>query len=254
MRRTVSLSLVLFVLTLQNLSAQDFLPQSTVVASDSLTIEETLYPLPTFPDFRPEHRAISDFSDMNSLKPADLSLPPKFTMLELTPAQSRYNHFTNNDFTTPMLVSNGGYMPLVGKGDWQLGLTGSLQNYPSMGFSNSISVGNSWAVSDRVTLYGNVYASDNMHHATRFKDVGVSGRVRIQVAERVFLNGYGNYSIYNNAGGQPLPQLMYPANSFGGTVEVKITDKFGLQAGAERGFNMFTRQWETSYYVLPVFY
>ena len=137
-------------------------------------------------------------------------------------------------------------------GRW--GMSGSVNPYPGMGSSNSVSVGRGWAVNDRITIYGGAYATDNLFYTSRFKNFGVSSRVRVQVAERVFVTGFGNYSIYNGADGQPLPPLMYPGHSFGGSVEVKITDKFGLQAVAERSYNAFTRRWDNSYYVLPVFY
>ncbi len=198
--------------------------------------------------------------------PSELPLPLETPKLSIPSpiSSSSYDWFVpHNGITFPvqnslnssrMIVSDGGYMPLVVRSNRITGLSGSRHSYPSLGFSNSVSLGHSWAVSDRITLYGDVYASDNMFHHTRFKDFGVSGRIRIQVAERLFINGYGNYSIYNSAGPQQMPSLMYPTNYFGGTVEFKVTEKFGLEGGAQRGYNAFTRQWETSYYILPVFY
>lgn len=156
-----------------------------------------------------------------------------------------------------MLTGGAGYMPLYGRDNHSLGLYGSSRNYTSFGFSNSLSVGYSYSPNDWITFSGNVYASDNMYHLNRFKSFGVSGRVRVQVAERVFINGYGQYSLYNSAGSggvQQLPLGMYPATSFGGSIEVKVAEHFGLEGGAQREYNPFTRKWETSYYVLPVFY
>lgn len=134
-----------------------------------------------------------------------------------------------------------------------LGLSGARQSYPGMGFSNSVAAWQTWTPTDGITLTGGVYASDNLFHTNRFKDLGVSGSVRVNVGERVTLTGFGSYSMYNNAGG-PLPPMMYPQNHFGGSVRVRITDGFGLEGGVRRDFNLFTRRWENSYYVVPVFY
>ena len=146
------------------------------------------------------------------------------------------------------------YMPLYVGGKHSLGLTGSRQAYPSMGFSNSLSFGYGYSPTDGITLYIGVYASDNMYHHSRFKNFGVSEKIRIQVADWLYLNGYGNYSLYNSASSGQLPLGMYPTTSYGRSIEVKVADHFGLEGRAQRGFNVFTRQWETSYYIMPVFY
>jgi hypothetical protein len=252
MVRTAVISSFLFALTVTNLSAQNPLPESAQVVYDSLNFNELPY-LPSNIYFAPRgeiHHILPLSSTL--LMPPKLTIPE--TMLFYRSLAKMSHQSLLNAYSHRMPVSNIGYMPLITKGDYALGLAGSLKGYPAMGYSNSLSVGHNWSPTDWMTLYGGAYASDNMYHTTRFKDFGVSGRVRVQVAERVFLNGYGNYSIYNGAGGQQLPPLMYSTNYYGGSVEVKITDKLGLQAGAQQGFNMFTRQWETSYYILPTFY
>jgi hypothetical protein len=158
--------------------------------------------------------------------------------------------------TAPRMLrpGGGGYMPLVVRHNSVLSLSGSREIFPSMGFSNSVAVGYAWAPSDRVTFYGNLYASDNMYHLSRFRNFGVSGRMRVQVAERVFLNGYGAYALPGGEGSRQLPPGMYPASSFGGTIEVKITDKFGIEGGVMREYNPFTRSWRTNYVASPVIY
>ena len=53
---------------------------------------------------------------------------------------------------------------------------------------------------------------------------------------------------------QRLIQLFMNQNSYGGTLEFKISDSFGIEAGAEREFNPMTRKWETHPIIMPVFY
>ncbi len=152
-----------------------------------------------------------------------------------------------------MLLNSNGYMGLYNRENFALGLTGSLRTYTSFGFSNSVSLGASYSPADWITFYGGAYASDNMIGMSRFKDVGLSGKMRIKVAEGLWINGYGQYSVYSNRP-QTLPFGMYPATSFGGTIEVKITQHFGIEGGAFREYDPFTRQWKTNYYASPVFY
>lgn len=289
MKRTLSISLLLLsaIGAANRVAAQDAtrtemaqteaalseLPSSSHVEYDSLFLDELLL-LPPLPSPLSREQLLAPFPaafptpgyGLNRIDHPALAISrpmlPEFIMPDAALLVS-YSRFRQQEgITIPaasvnssrMIMDSRNYMPLVVSGDHALGLTGSRMGYPSMGFSNSISVGYRWSPVERITLYGSVYASDNLYHRNRFKDFGVSGRMRIQVADRLFLNAYGTYSLYSNTGPGHLPPLMYPTTSFGGTIEVKVSDKFGIEGGAQRGFNMFTRQWETSYYVLPVFY
>ncbi len=226
-------------------------------------------PFPTSPD--PEHRAIpipdpfpaSGLHATLPVAPLPKPIPFEFTLSDAPLSSSPYAPFGHlNGSYTPSPGEGrlripdygGGYMPLYHTGNHSLGLTGSRQAYPSMGFSNSLSFGYDYSPTDGITLYVGVYASDNMYHHSRFKNLGVSGKIRIQAADRLYLNGYGNYSLYSSTSPGLLPPRMYPTTSYGGSIEVKVADHFGLEGGAQREFNVFTRQWETSCYVMPVFY
>ena len=153
-----------------------------------------------------------------------------------------------------MITSSRGHMPLMSVGNHTLVLTGTRRNSPSLGFSNSITAGYVWAATDGITLYGNLRAGDNMFHLTRFKNFDISARARVRLTDGLWINGYGTYTIYNSAGGQPLPLGLYPTNSFGGTIEVRITDSFGLEGGVMREYDPFRRRWVTNPYIMPVFY
>ncbi|MDR2891235.1 MAG: hypothetical protein LBV18_06560 [Alistipes sp.] len=188
----------------------------------------------------------------------DLRLPILHhrTTTSMSPFKPMDTGMHRTPYPTPLPIDHiGGNIAFFSKNRYALGGGRVLHSYPSMGFSNAFTIEQTWAITDGITLSGGVYASDNLYHTNRFKDLGVSGRIKIALTDGVTLKGYGSYSLYNSAGGQaPVPPMMYPENRYGGSIEVKITDKFGLEGGAQRGFNMFTRQWETSYYVLPVFY
>ena len=41
---------------------------------------------------------------------------------------------------------------------------------------------------------------------------------------------------------------------YGGTIEVKITDRFGLEGGMERHLDPFSGKWKNTPVIRPVFY
>lgn len=257
--------------TVQNAAAQSEPSVSVHIPFDSLALEPgDLLPSPvnfsaippSEPLYRPEFSAGGNF--LPEIAPASrlTSTPSVFAMPDRD-LFIAYDRFLRQEGITisaasvnsaRMILSGSGYMPLLRRGDHSLGIAGSQQRYPSMAFFNSALVTYSWAPTDGITLYGNLHASDNMYHLNRFKDIGVSGRVRVRVTDGIWINGYGNYTLYNNAGLQQIPMGMYPTNSFGGTIEVKITDKFGVEGGAMREYDPFRRRWVTNPYFKPVSY
>lgn len=261
--------------------ARGWLKRAVVLSSVALTVVElsaqgvSEYGGMTLPDLTPaiaHPRAAaltSPFKPLNlgnlathdhlRTDPPNLAAPyaprlvmPKMPYRSLTPLAPLS---APNELNARLPVYAGGDMSLFSRGGYALGLAGSHRSYPSLGFSNTFTVGQSMTVTDGITIHGGVYASDNLYRAGRFKDFGVSGSVRIEVTDGVTLMGYGNYSVYNSAGaGRAMPPMMYPGNSYGGALEVRVTDKFGLLGGVNREYNAFTRRWETTRYILPVFY
>jgi hypothetical protein len=261
MKRAVIISLLL--LSYIGAAAQSELPSVPRIPSGSLY----RYELPALPysnrynDF--DVRALPGTASfglllLQPLPPA--SFPFEMPGREIFILHDRYRR--QEGITIPphsvnyprMIMANRGYMPLWVGEKSRLGLTGSRERYPSMGFSNALSAGYVWAPADGITLHGNLGVSDNMYHLTRFKQFNVSARARMRVADGIWVNGYGAYSVHNGAGPRQLPPGMFQRNSFGGTIEVKVTDGFGLEGGAFREYDPFTRRWITTPYFMPVFY
>ena len=102
---------------------------------------------------------------------------------------------------------------------------------------------------------GGPYASKYSTYSADFNDFGASGSMKFIVTDRVRFNAYGQYSINadRNRIGGPL-MGMYPHTYYGGTMEFKISDKFGIEAGMIRELNPFTCKWENKPIIAPVFY
>lgn len=104
-----------------------------------------------------------------------------------------------------------------------------------------------------LSVYGGTYMSRMDLYSQKINDYGLNSRVNLQVNDRLIFKLHGAYSL---KGRQNLMNQnpLYPENSYGGAVEYRISDKFGLGAGVDRYLNPFTGKWVTQPYVYPIFY
>lgn len=128
--------------------------------------------------------------------------------------------------------------------------------YPLIGRVRSVNFQLNYKLTDWMYVSGGPYASkyDTYYSGPR-NDFGVNGSMKFIVSDRIRFNTYGQYSLNsdrNNIGGPLLD--MYPHTYYGGTIEVKITDKFGIEGGIIRELNPFTGKWENRPIISPVFY
>ena len=110
-------------------------------------------------------------------------------------------------------------------------------------------------LTDWLSVGAGPYASKYSLYGINSNDVGINGSIKFKLTDNISINGYGQYSAYakqNNVYG-PLMN-MYPTTYFGGTLEYKITGKFGIEAGIVRELNPFNGKWENKPYFAPVFY
>lgn len=130
----------------------------------------------------------------------------------------------------------------------------SYTNLPTIGEMRNANVMFTQQLNDYVSLTGGVYAAKYNMYGARFNDIGTNGKLSVRLNDRMKINMFGTYSIYNGYGMTPATQPYMNQTSFGGTFEFRITDRFGLEVGAEREFNPRTRKWETHPIINPVFY
>ncbi|MDO5665906.1 MAG: hypothetical protein Q4G63_11710, partial [Bacteroidia bacterium] len=90
-----------------------------------------------------------------------------------------------------------------------------------------------------------------------YNDYTINASSYISLSDNFGINVYGRYSTQaldnTNAGSIPYSPFA-PYSYFGGSVEFKITDKFGIEAGMLRQYNTWRRRWENVYFVAPKFY
>lgn len=186
--------------------------------------------------------------------PIKLDLPPikKENLPPLASYPIIYNPYINDySFSSGKLLSD------------KLWLTShTLQrNYPSIGSIRSANINLNYEATDWLIIsagaygakYDHIYGGSYMNR--HFNDFGVNGNLKFILHDRIRLNAFGQYSAYgekNRVGGPTAG--MFPHTYYGGSIEVKITDKFGVEGGIIRELNPFNGKWENKPFIAPVFY
>jgi len=205
-----------------------------------------------FPDFEPlkkeEKREIT-----MKLPPLDLQVGPPVESNTVT-----YYPFANDyTFGAARKLSDDVWLT-----------TSSIQRtYPTIGAKRIVSASLNYQPLDWLVLSGNTYAAkynlgesflNNFTSGTPFKsfhDVGVGGAAKFILHDRIRLNAYGQYSVYGKENQIHGPMMnMFPQTYYGGTIELKITEKFGIEGGLIRELNPLNGKWQNRTIIAPVFY
>lgn len=108
-------------------------------------------------------------------------------------------------------------------------------------------------LTDRLSIHANPFLSNTYMgplQPVRGYNVSVNSGINYRLSDRVTLKAVGQYSVNNNQSFMYNP--MGGGTYYGGSIEVRISDKIGIEAGMER--YRFGNKWVESYYISPVFY
>jgi len=181
-------------------------------------------------------------------KPVDLKLPP-LNIYTGPPLEN--NTFTRFPFTNDYSFYSG---MILSDRAW-LTSSSSQFGYPTIGTVRSASLNFNYAPTDWLSVGAGPYGSKYNLYGRNFNDVGVNGAVKLRITDRLSVNGFGQYSVYADQNKVYGPLInMYPSTYYGGGLEFKITEKFGVQGGFVRELNPFTGKWQNVPYIAPVFY
>lgn len=195
--------------------------------------------------------------DKERLKNVDLNLPP-LDIYVGPPLEN--NTLTRNPFANDYSFYSG-----MGISD-QLWLTSSsIQNtYPTLGAIRSVNLHLNYQPADWLIISGGPFGSKyellgrSFNHnpgGNSFNDVGASGNLKFILHDRIRLNGFGQYSVYGKKNKVEGPMMgMYPQTYYGGSIELKITQKFGVEGGVIRELNPFNGKWVNRPFIAPVIY
>ena len=184
----------------------------------------------------------------DSLSPAERADLPALRPIPLRPSSSRRKdawmqgpippYYLNpspmfkGDYSTSGVLGRAGGGYFVG--------AGSQTSVPGIGRFNAAALGWQKQLNERLQLQ--VMADAVKMNTARFtgQSFGLSGQMVWQAQERLYFRTFGGVGFGDFRG--------RPSYGFGGTVGFDVTDRFGMEVGAQSYYNSLTGRWE----VLPV--
>lgn len=158
---------------------------------------------------------------------------------------TRYPFANDYSFVSGMVISNKAW----------LSSSSRQHGYPTLGAVRSVGVNFNYMPTDWLTVSAGPYGSKYHFYGLNNNDVGINGSLKFRLTDKVSINGYGQYSVFADQNRVYGPLMnMYPSTYYGGTLEFKITQKFGIEGGIIRELNPFTGKWVNRPYFAPVFY
>ena len=73
----------------------------------------------------------------------------------------------------------------------------SFQGLPSIGEARNVGVMYTQRLNDFITVTGGVYAAKYNVYGVRFNDFGGKGKLSFRINDRMKINMFGTYSVYN---------------------------------------------------------
>lgn len=141
--------------------------------------------------------------------------------------------------------------------DIQLQTNSSKRTYSELGVINAIQANVYYQPFDWLTMSGGVYASKYSIWNKHYNDMGFNASMRFKLHDRIYLRAHGMYSINSNDKKRFYPPSaigLYPQTYFGGGIEFKVTEKFGVEGGMIRELNPMNGKWQNRPYIMPIFY
>ncbi len=123
--------------------------------------------------------------------------------------------------------------------------SGGQTSVPGIGRFNNASLGYQQGLNDRLTLQVGVDAMKiNMSHITG-QTFSTSGSLMYRVSDRLAFKVFGSYDIGNSYG--------MSTNSYGATMSLDMSDRFGMEVGVQRYYDTMRGRWETVPVVIPYY-
>lgn len=93
-------------------------------------------------------------------------------------------------------------------------------------------------------FYGTNYSINGVNN----NDFGFNGDIGLWLTDRVKIAGIGQYSLRNSYGSMSQGMGTYPQTYYGGYLEFKVNENFGVRGGALRQFDIRKGKWVTTPY------
>ena len=221
---------LLFISGLQLLSAQE---DSTRFTLDSMLIKpKAAFQLPSV-NLLPEKTV---YPLINPIQLGDL---PSFSLKEelRIPYHINPSPLFRGDYSTGGVLRQFPHGAVFG--------SGSQPSVPGIGRFNNASLGYQHIFNDRLSLQLRANAMKiNMSHITG-QAFSTAGRLTYRASDRVAFNVFGSYDIGNSYG--------MSTNSYGATMSLDMSERFGVEVGAQRYYDAMRGGWQTAPVVIPYY-
>lgn len=123
--------------------------------------------------------------------------------------------------------------------------SGGQTSIPGIGRFNNASLGYQHIFNDRLSLQLRANAMKiNMSRITG-QAFSTAGRLTYRASDRVAFNVFGSYDIGNSYG--------MSTNSYGATMSLDMSERFGMEVGAQRYYDAMRGGWQTVPVVIPYY-
>ncbi|MDR1983695.1 MAG: hypothetical protein LBQ28_02580 [Prevotellaceae bacterium] len=102
-----------------------------------------------------------------------------------------------------------------------------------------------FAVTDKFYIKTGFYGANYSINGAHNNDFGFNGDIGYWITDRVKIAGMGQYSLRNSYGTMSQGMGMYPQTYYGGYLEFKVNENFGVRAGALQQFDIRKGKWTT---------
>lgn len=129
--------------------------------------------------------------------------------------------------------------------------SGSRISLPALGNMESGSLALTGVYDDRLSLTAGVTGMKYHMGRDAWNDYGIFGRANYRISDRLSVSAFSQYYFdqrYHSVGAMGYMQ----GARYGGTFDMKLSDKFGLNLGAQRYYDPYTHRWHTLPIVAPV--
>jgi hypothetical protein len=193
-----------------------------------------------------------------SNQPDEVSLYSAFKQ-ELINNQNYYspllNFYQQNNYVNRFLLDQHLTNQFVLSDSYSITTLHIQSNFIGLGGLNFVQANYNFSPGDMVVFSPGIYAAKFNIYNDFLNDGGFNANLKIRMSDRINLNLFGQYSITGSKIAiSPFISPIYPHSDFGGSLEFKVNEKWGLMMGTENEYDVFLRKWVTRPFVMPVFY
>ncbi|MDH6356052.1 hypothetical protein M2132_002410 [Dysgonomonas sp. PH5-45] len=198
-----------------------------------------------------------DFLNLMEVKPIPLT-DNKKTEMRLPPVEFYQGPMPGQPiFSSKFPFANDygfyGAFPVT-KRSW-ISTVSSHETMPTMGSYSTVGARYNYMLTDKIMVSAGGYGTKAFLNNNYLGDYGINGQVKFVLNDRIRINAFGQYSM--NAEKNRFTDMnngMFGQTYYGGSMEFRITEKFGVETGIIRELNPITGKWTNTPYIAPVFY